>query len=78
MPHSQGLSSNPHPELNQLNFSYIPISLRHILLFSHLHLDLPKGLFPVGLPVRILKAFLLLSTLPTCPAHFNLLDLITP
>ena len=33
--------------------------LRSILiLFSHLRLGLPKGLIPVGLPVKILKATL--------------------
>ena len=35
------------------------ISLRFILILSsHLRLGLPKGLFPVGLPVNILKALL--------------------
>ena len=33
--------------------------------------------FPVGLPVKILKAFLPSSILATCSAHLNLLDLIT-
>ena len=56
----------------------IPVSSRSILiLFSHLRLGLPKGLFPVGLPVKILKALLLSSILATCPANFILLDLIT-
>ena len=44
---------------------------------SHLHLGLLKGLFPVGLPVKILKALLPSSILATCRAHLNLLDLIT-
>ena len=38
---------------------------------------LPEGLFPVGLPVKILKALLPTSILATCPAHLNLLDLVT-
>ena len=57
VPHSQGLSNNPI--LSRINpiTSLIPISTRSILiLFSHLRLGLPKGLFPVGLPVTILKA----------------------
>ena len=62
---------NPFPAL-------IPISSRSIpILSSHLRLGLPKGLFPVGLPVKIFKALLPSSTLATCPAHLNLLDLIT-
>ena len=80
MPHSQELSSNPYPEPNQPNSSQvlIPTFLRSILILSsHLRLGLPKGLFPVGLPVKILKAVLPPSILATCPAHLNLLDLIT-
>ena len=45
MPRSQGLFNNSNPELNKAN-SY------------HIHLGLPKGLFPVGLPVKILKELL--------------------
>ena len=46
MPHLQELSNNPYP-----------ISSRSILILSsHLRLGLPKGLFPEGLPVKILKA----------------------
>ena len=50
MPHSQVFSNNSYPEL------IIPIPLR---------LGLPNGLFPVGLPVKILKA--LHSGHMTCP-----------
>ena len=58
MPHSQGLSSNPYPDPNQPNSS-IPISLRSILILSsYRRLGLPKSLFPVGLPIKILKALL--------------------
>ena len=46
----------------------ITISLMSIIiLFPHLRLDLPKGIFPVDLPVTIL---------PTSPAHLTLIDLI--
>ena len=63
--------TNPIPAL-------IPISSRSILILSsQLRLGLPKGLFPVGLPVKVLKALLSSSILATCPAHLNLLDLIT-
>ena len=48
-----------------------------LILCSHLRLGYPKGLFPVGLPFKILKALLLSSILATCPSHLNLLDLIT-
>ena len=37
----------------------------------------PRDLFPVGVPVNILKALLPYSILTTCPAHLNLLDLIS-
>ena len=76
---STGVSNNPYPEPNQHNpVVLIPISLRFILILSsHLCIGLPKGLFPVGLPVEILKAFLPSSILTTCPAHLKLLDLIT-
>ena len=39
----------------------------HSNIFPHLRLDLPKGLFPVGLPAKILKA-LLSSSMP-CPSQ---------
>jgi hypothetical protein len=47
------------------------------MLSSHLLLGLPKGLFPVSLPVRILKELLSSSILATCPVHLSHLDLIT-
>ena len=53
MPHSQGLSIIPI--LSRIN----PITRIHTYLFkvhSNIVLGLPKGLFPVGLPVKILKA----------------------
>ena len=65
MPHSQGLSNNPYPEPNQPNSPHRnPIPSRSIqILSSHLRLGLPKNLFPVGVPVKILKAFVLLPFL---------------
>ena len=29
-----------------------------LILYSHVHIDIHKGIFPVGLPVKILKTFL--------------------
>ena len=82
IPHSQGLSNNSIPILSRIN--QIPridtygISSRSILILSsHLRLGLPNGLFPVGLPVQILKALLHSSILATYRVHLNLLDLFT-
>ena len=57
MPHSQGLSKSLSWAESTQFLVFIPISLRSMLtLFCNLRQDLPKGLFPVGLPVKILKA----------------------
>ena len=37
----------------------------------------PRGLFPIDLPINILKALLPSSVLDTCSVHLNILDLIT-
>ena len=74
MSHSQGLSNNSYSEPNQ------PITRIDTYLFkvhSNIVLGLPKGLFPVCLPVKIFKALLSSSILATYPAHLNLLDLIS-
>ena len=68
MPHSQGPSNNPYPESNQPNSSSRSI----LILSSYLCLGLPKGVFPVGLPVNIFKALLPSSILATCPDHLKL------
>ena len=75
--HSQKLSSNTCLELNISKFlASALISVRSILIMSsHLHLDLPRGLFPVGFVVKILKAFLPSSIQAKCPAHLNLFHL---
>ena len=80
MLHSQGLYNNQYLSWVQSTqfLALIPIYLRLILILSsHPCLGLPKGLFPVGLPVKILKTLLPSSIMATCPAHLNLLDLIT-
>ena len=43
-------------------------------LSSHLRHDLPKGLFPSGLPNKTLYAFMDSSMRATYPAHFSRLD----
>jgi hypothetical protein len=48
-----------------------------LILSFHLYQGLPGGFFPVGLPVKILKALQPSSILASCPIHRNLLDLIT-
>ena len=67
------------PTLSRINLipRMMHISLRSILIFPcHLCLGLPKWIFLVGLPVKILRAFLLFSILVTWPSHLSFLDLI--
>jgi hypothetical protein len=47
-----------------------------LILSSHLRRSLLRGLFLVGLLVKIFKG-LLPSILATCLAHFNFIDLFT-
>ena len=68
MPQSQGLSNYPYPELNHPNYPHWYLTLQGPFWYS---------LFPVGLPVKILKALLPSSILATCPAYLHILDLIT-
>ena len=62
-----------HPGLRSDTYSFRII----LILSSNLRLGLPKDLFPVGLPVKILKAFLLSPIVAKWPAHLYLLHLIT-
>ena len=66
------------PILSRINpISRIDTYVRFILILSsHLRLGLAKGLFPVYLPVNILKALLPSSILATWPAHLNRLHLL--
>jgi hypothetical protein len=50
------------------------------MLFSHLRLCLPSGLFPSKLPIKTQYKLLFSSTRVTCPVHlilFNLISIIT-
>ena len=64
MPHSQGLSNNSPDPISQF-LVLVVISLKSILILSHQRLGLPKGLFPVGISVKILKVLLPSSILGT-------------
>ena len=66
MSHSQVLSSNPYPEPNQPVPRIDPYLISILIASSHLRLGPLKGLFPVGLPVKIWKAFLFDFGYMTC------------
>ena len=57
-------------------FNPIPLIDTHFFTV-HPNIFLVSSIFPVGLPVTILKATLSSSVLATCPAHLIRLDLIT-
>jgi hypothetical protein len=70
-------STAPYPEPDQSNPYHPTLPLRSILiLFIHLRLGLPSGLFPSGFRTSILYAFLVSLIHATCPAHLILFDLI--
>ena len=80
LPLLQDLANCPYPE-PALYIQSIPphsTSWRSILiLFFHLRLGLPSGIFPSGVPTKILYTPFLFPTCATCPAHLILLDFIT-
>jgi len=76
--HSQALTTGPcHGPDKSSEHLHNHISWRSILmLYTHLYLGLPSGLFPSGF-LTILYAFLVSPMCTTCPTHLILLDLIT-
>jgi hypothetical protein len=55
-----------------------PVSPRPtLILSSHLRLDLPNGLSPSGVPIKILYELVISPARATCHAHLILIDLIT-
>jgi hypothetical protein len=58
LPCSQQLSAGSYPETCIQSTPFHPISLRSIVISSHLRPGLPSGLFPPGLPTKTLHAFL--------------------
>ena len=67
----------PHPILSLLDLVHNPhhTPWRFILiLFSHLCLGLPRGLFPLGFSTKTLCTSLLNHIRATCPAHLIILN----
>jgi hypothetical protein len=50
----------------QIGFNW---GFKCLILSSHLHLGLPRGLFPSGFPTKTMYMPLSSSTRATCPAH---------
>jgi len=72
------VTSSRHWSICWARWNFLPHFPRSILiLFFHLHLDLPNGIFPSGFRVNILYEFLIPHMHVTCPSHFILLDFIT-
>ena len=68
VPNSQGISWAESTKF----FVVVPISLRSVLVLS----SYPKDLFPVRLPVKILRELLTSFILAVWHSHLNLLDSI--
>jgi hypothetical protein len=76
LPYSQKPCTGPYPETDQSNPYHPVLSLRSILMPTHLCLGLPNGFFLSGSPTNILYAFPFSLDRATYPAHLILLGLI--
>jgi hypothetical protein len=78
LPHSQepATYSYSHPDIS-IHAPYPTFPRSVLILSSHLSLVLPCSLHHSGFPTNFMYALLLSPILATCPAHLNLLDLIT-
>jgi len=74
-----GNSAPSVPNMSHINpINTNPIWVRSILiLFSHLSLSLPKGLFSAALRKKPVNKILFCHMHATCPSHFIRLDMIT-
>ena len=63
MPHSQGFSLSRINPILRIDTCFFKIHSN--ILSSHLRLVIPKGIFPVDVPVKILKGLLPSSFLAT-------------
>jgi len=77
LPHSQQPATCPYREPDQHSPCLHPTSWPILILFSHLCLGLPSGLFSSASPTKILYAPLLSPIRATCPAHIIFLYFIT-
>jgi hypothetical protein len=77
LPHSQVPATYLYPEPAKSSpYPQIPLPEDpNLILLSHLHLDLPSGLFPSGFPTQTL--YTTIPILATILAYLNLLDFIT-
>jgi len=75
IPYSQQSATGTYPEPDASSPNKRPIYLIYTLISYHLRPGLLSGLFPSGIPTKILYAFLVLSLRAMCPNHLIFLDL---